>query len=108
MNDQTGYRDLTPRNGLVVGNKKIVRTTLLDDNGAGLSAKGSVLKLSVIQPTSGLTEIAGIAFTDNANGTYDYRFHFDEVGTYYGYFTYDESPRKLIDAWKLTIKPLIS
>ena len=95
----SAYTDITPSTGLLQGNKKTLRLTLLDASGTGVSGESANISLYIVEPSGSVTISSG--FTDNGDGTYDYEHTFDESGWNKGDWTHSTSG--VIQGWSLYV-----
>ncbi len=101
-----GYTSITPTGGLLPGNSRPVRFTLLDENGAGVAGEKANITLTVTKG-SGSTTVPGSSLTDNGNGTYDYVVTFDEEGYTIGDFIYQSGSIKIRSGWLVYVEERI-
>ena len=73
----SGYTNITPTTGLIAGNSRPVRFTLLNASSVGVSGQAANITIKVVKP-SGVTDITDGSITDNGDGTYDYLVLFEE------------------------------
>lgn len=100
----TAYVDITPSGGLLQGNSKPLKFTLLDENSSGVAGEQSNITLYIVEPTGSIT-VPGSSLADNGDGTYEYVHEFDESGWHYADFFYDSGTTKIRTGARINIWP---